>query len=54
METLIVVAVVVGVLVLVVAVVQLTSRPPREQDQWDRGEGPYDGADWDEDDDRRR
>ncbi|MFG1792185.1 hypothetical protein [Nocardia sp. NPDC049149] len=48
METLIVVGVVVLVLAVVVAVVQIASRPPTDGNRWDRNDpDDYDGE-WDD------
>ncbi|MBP2193980.1 hypothetical protein ACWDYH_15150 [Nocardia goodfellowii] len=49
MQTLIVVGVVVIVLVLVFAVVQFASRPPKVRSYWDSKE-PATGRDWVDDD----
>ncbi|MEU8894535.1 hypothetical protein [Nocardia sp. NPDC048505] len=49
MQTLIVVGVVIGVLVLVFAVVQFASRPPKVRSYWDSKESVA-GREWAEDD----
>ncbi|MEV0250805.1 hypothetical protein AB0H76_29715 [Nocardia sp. NPDC050712] len=49
MQTLIVVGVVIGVLVLVFAVVQFASRPPKVRSYWDSKE-PVNTRDWGDDD----